>query len=86
MDGLKEGDNPCKLSITDTDFSVYVRDADFVFMWVGGARKEIFLVDYLLKILIYVYMRKEGGNPCGFSITDFCVYVRDTDSLCMWKE
>ena len=54
VDGLKEGDNPCKLSITDTDFCVYVRDADFVFMWVGGARKEIFLVDYLLKILIYM--------------------------------
>ena len=57
-----------------------------MFMWEGEARKEIFLVDYLLKILIYVYMRKEGGNPCGFSITDFCVYIRDTDSLYMWKE
>ena len=88
MDGLKEGDNPYKFSITNTDFSVYVRDADFVCMWVGGARKEIFLVDYLLKILIYVYMRKEGGNPCGFSIidTDFCVYVRDTDFFVCMEE
>ena len=87
VDGMKEGDNPCELFITDTDFCVYVRDADFVFIWEGGARKDIFLVDYLLKILIYVYMREEGGNPCGFSIidTDFCVYIRDTDSLYMWE-
>ena len=75
MDGLKEGDNPCKLSITDTDFCVYVRDADFVFMWEGGARKEILLMDYLLKILVYVHMRKEGNNPCGFSITDTDFFV-----------
>jgi len=33
---MKEGDNPCKLSITDIDFCVYVRDADFVFTWEGG--------------------------------------------------
>ena len=34
-------------------------------------------MDYLLKILVYVHMRKEGNNPCGFSITDtdFFVYV-----------
>ena len=46
-------------------------------MWEGGARKEILLMDYLLKILVYVYMRKEGNNHCGFSITDtdFFVYV-----------
>ena len=77
MARMKEGDNPCKLSITDIDFCVYVRDADFVFMWEGGARKEILLMDYLLKILVYVHMRKEGNNPCGFSITDtdFFVYV-----------
>ena len=36
MARMKEGDNPCKLSITDIDFCVYVRDADFVFMWEGG--------------------------------------------------
>ena len=38
-------------------------------------------MDYLLKILVYVHMRKEGDNPCGFSITDtdFCIYVRGTD-------
>ena len=43
-------------------------------MWEGGARKEIVLVDYLLRILV-VHMRKEGDNPCGFSITDtdFCI-------------
>ena len=77
MARMKEGDNPCKLSITDIDFCVYVRDADSVFMWEGGARKEILLMDYLLKILVYVYMRKEGNNHCGFSITDtdFFVYV-----------
>ena len=73
VDGLKEGDNPCKLSITDTDFCVYVRDADSVFMWEGGARKEILLMDYLLEILVSVYMRKKENNPCGFSITDFCI-------------
>ena len=33
---MKEGDNPCKLSITDIDFCAYVRDVDFVFMWEGG--------------------------------------------------
>ena len=38
-------------------------------------------MDYLLKILVYVHMRKEGDNPCGFFITDtdFCIYVRGTD-------
>ena len=43
-------------------------------------------MDYLLKILVYVYMRKEENNLCGFSITDtdFCVEIRI--SLYMWKE
>ena len=38
-------------------------------------------MDYQLKILVYLHMRKEGNNPRGFSITDtdFCIYVRDTD-------
>ena len=44
-------------------------------MWEGGTRKEILLMDYLLKILVYVRMRKEGNNPCGFSITDTDFYI-----------
>ena len=49
-------------------------------------REEILLVDYLLNILVYVYMRKEENNLCGFSIidTDFCVEIRI--SLCGRKE
>ena len=36
-------------------------------------------MDYQLKILVYLHMRKEGNNPRGFSITDtdFCIYIRD---------
>ena len=47
-------------------------------MWEGGASKEILLMDYLLKILVYVNMRKEGDNPCGLHNTDtgFCVCIR----------
>ena len=29
VDGRKEGDNPCGLSITDTDLCVYVQHASF---------------------------------------------------------
>ena len=84
VDGLQEGDNPCKLSITDTDFCVYVRDADFVFMWEGGARKEIFLVDYLLKILIYmcIWERKEVILVDFLLQIQISVYTLEIQILC----
>lgn len=39
------------------------RDANLLYRC-KERRKEIVLVDYLLKILVYVHMRKEGNNPC----------------------
>ena len=96
---MKEGDNPCGLSITVTDFYVYVRDKYFC-VYVHGGRMEgrqgIILVDYLIQILISlgmletkisVHMWKEGGNYFEFSITDrdSSVYVRDTNFCVYFK-
>ena len=96
---MKEGDNPCGLSITATDFYVYVRDKYFC-VYVHGGRMEgrqgIILVDYLIQILISlgmletkisVHMWKEGGNYFEFSITDrdSSVYVRDTNFCVYFK-
>ena len=39
MQETKEGDSPCGLSITATDFYVYDRDKDF-FVYVQGGEKE----------------------------------------------
>ena len=39
VDGMKEGENPCKLFITDTDFCVYVKRCRFC-VYMGGRGKE----------------------------------------------
>ena len=71
---MKERDSPFGLSITATDFYVYVRDKDFFVYMHGrkeerkeGRRQEIILVNYLVKISegmleiqISVHMWKEG--------------------------
>ena len=49
----KEGDNDFGLSITHTDFSVYVRDTNF-YVYLEG-KKEIILLNYLLQIQISVF-------------------------------
>lgn len=52
----KGGDNPCKLSITDLVFCVYVRDRFLNTFGRKKERKNIILVDYLLQIEIHVYI------------------------------
>ena len=52
----KGGDNPCKLSITDLVFCVYVRDGFLNTFGRKKERKNIILVDYLLQIEIHVYI------------------------------
>ena len=52
----KGGDSPCKLSITDLVFCVYVRNG---FLNIFGRKKErkyIILVDYLLQIEIHTFV------------------------------
>ena len=48
----KEGDNDFGLSITDRNFSVYVRDTNFCVCLEG--KKERILLNYLLQIHISV--------------------------------
>ena len=67
MQETKEGDSPCGLSITATDFYVYDRDKDF-FVYVHGGEKER-----------QEGRRKAGNNPCESPSKDFCQYVRDTN-------
>ena len=52
----KGGDSPCKLSITDLVFGVYVRDRFLNIFGRKKERKNIILVDYLLQIEIHVYI------------------------------
>ena len=59
MQEKKERDSPFQLSITATDFYLYVRDKDF-FVYVHGGKKdkkeggrqEIILVNHLVKISV----------------------------------
>ena len=64
MQETKEGDSPCGLSITATDFYVYVRDKYFFVYVLGGKERK---------------RRKKTDNPCELPSKDFCGYVRDTD-------
>ena len=52
----KGGDSPCKLSITDLVFCVYVRDRFLNIFGRKKERKNIIFVDYLLQIEIHVYI------------------------------
>ena len=86
MQEKKEGDSPFRLSITATDFYLYVRDKDFFVYVLGrkeeekvGGGQEIILVNYLVKISVsileidfsaYVERKKEENNSCGSCITD----------------
>ena len=86
MQEKKEGDSPFRLSITATDFYLYVRDKDFFVYVLGrkeeekvGGGQEIILVNYLVKISVIILeidfsadveRKKEENNSCGSSITD----------------
>ena len=61
---MKEGDSPFGLSITATDFYVYVRDKYF-FVYVHGRKDE------------RKGRRKVGDNPCELPSKDSCGYLRD---------
>ena len=52
----KGGDNPCKLSITDLVFYVYVRERFLNKFGRKKERKNIILVDFLFQIEIHVYI------------------------------
>ena len=60
---MKERDSLFGLSITATDFYVYVRDKDF-FVYVHGRKAE------------RKGRRKAGDNLCELPSEDFCGYVR----------
>ena len=62
MQETKEGDSPFGLSITATDFYVYVRDKYFFVYVLGGKERK---------------RRKKTDNPCELPSKDFCGYVRD---------
>ena len=64
---MRERDCPFRLSITATDFYVYVRDKDF-FVYVHGRKEER-----------KEGRRKTGDNTCELPSKDFWRYVRDTD-------
>ena len=64
MQEKKEGDSPFRLSITATDFYLYVRDKDF-FVYVLGRKEE------------RKGRRRAGDNPCELPSEDFCEYIRD---------
>ena len=88
MQGTKEGKSPCGLSVTATDFYVYVRNVSAYMCIVG--RKEgnkpcrlpntnTYFCGYVrdTEFSAYVEGKKEGDN---FSIIDSCLYV-STDLL-----
>ena len=97
MQEKKEGDSPFRLSITATDFYLYVRDKDFFVYVLGrkeeekvGGGQEIILVNYLVKISvgmleipISVHTWKEGRkeNSCGLCITDTYLCVYISTNL-----
>ena len=68
MQGTKGGNSPCRLSISATDFYVYVRDKYF-HVYVKRRKEE------------RNQERKAKGKPCGLahSDTDFWILVGYTD-------
>ena len=87
--GTKEGKSPCGLSITATDFYVYVRYKCFCLYVYGRMerRQDINLVDYLVQyIFLWVCSVQSPSHVQLFATpwiearqASLCGYVRDTE-------